>query len=88
VDYSLEKDYYNGLDLKVTYKKQELYVSLFIGTERSKYYKKKKTKRHDYSIVKEIEFSVGFESLTKTNNIYLLNNSHCELLENLINGSK
>lgn len=88
VEYSLEKDYFNGLDIKVTYKKQEVYVSLFIDTDRSRFYKEKKTRRHDYSIVKEIEFSVGFNSLTKKNNIYLLNSSHCEFLEKLINDSK
>ena len=88
VDYSMERDYYNGLDLKVVYNKQEFYISLFIDTSRSRYYKHKKTKRHDYSEINEIELSVEFNSLSKKGSIYLLNNSHIKYLEDSLNETK
>ncbi len=82
VEYSLRLDYYNGLDIKLNYLGKEIYVSLFIDTTRSVYYKRvKTTKRHDYSAVIEITFNVDFDSLTKFGNIYLLNNAHVDLLE-------
>jgi hypothetical protein len=84
VDYSMDRDYYNGLDLKVTHNKKEVYISLFIDTTRSRYFKQKKTKRHDYSIVHEIEFIVDFGSLSKIGSIYVLNQSHVKLLETLM----
>lgn len=88
VDYSMDRDYYNGLDLKITYKKQDIYVSIFIDTSRSRYFKHKKTERHDYSIINEIEFQVSFNSLSKIGYIYLLNNKHVELLENMIHETR
>jgi len=84
VDYSMDRDYYNGLDLKVTHNKKEAYISLFIDTSRSRYFKQKKTKRHDYSTVHEIEFIVDFSSLTEVGSIYVLNQSHIKLLENML----
>lgn len=85
VEYSMAKDYYNGLDIKIVYKGRELFISLFIDTKRSRFYKKKKTDRHDYSQVEEIEFNASFSSLSKFGNIYLLNNNHILLLEEMIN---
>ncbi len=84
VDYSMDRDYYNGLDLKVTHNNKEVYISLYIDTSRSRYFKEKKTKRHDYSTVHEIEFIVDFSSLTKIGSIYVLNQSHVKLLENML----
>lgn len=87
-DYSMDRDYYNGLDLKITYNNQNFYVSIFIDTSRGRYFKHKKIERHDYSIINEIEFQVSFDSLSKIGNIYLLNNKHVELLENMINETR
>lgn len=88
VDYSMDRDYYNGLDLKITHNKKEVFISLFIDTSRSRYFKQIKTQRHDYSTVHEIEFIVDFKSLTKKGSIYLLNQNHIKLLENLLNETK
>ncbi len=88
VDYSMLRDYYNGLDLKVTYNNKEAFISLFIDTSRARYFKEKKTRRHDYSMIHEIELNVAFRSLSKLGSIYVLNEQHIELLENLLNETK
>jgi hypothetical protein len=88
IDYSMERDYYNGLDIKITYKKREFFISLFIDTIRGNYFKHKKTTRHDYSSVHEIELSVNFNSLTKLGSVYVLNQSHIHQLENTLNDIK
>jgi hypothetical protein len=85
VDYSMERDYYNGLDLKVKYKSKEAFVSLFVDTSRSRYFKEKKIFRHNNTVITEIEFIVDFKSLTKLGTIYLLNQGHVKLLQDLIN---
>lgn len=85
VSYSLKKDYFNGLDLGIIHNNKEYYISLMIDTQRSRYFKKRKTERHDYSIFNEIEFIVSFDSLTKKGDIYLLNQSHITLLLKLLN---
>jgi len=87
VEYSMERDYYNGLDLKVRLNGIEVFVSLFIDTSRGRYYKSRKTTRHDYSELREIEFNVDFDSLTKSGTVYLLNLNHVSLLEKLIHGN-
>jgi hypothetical protein len=86
VDYSMDRDYFNGLDLRVTHNNKEVFISLFIDTLRSRYFKQKKTKRHNYSTVHEIEFIVDFNSLTRIGSIDVLNQSHIKLLENILNG--
>lgn len=85
VDYSMNRDYYNGLDLKIIHNNLPVYISIFIDTSRSRYFKMKKTKRHDYSTVYEIEFSVEFDSLSKKGNIYLMNENHIIQLEKILN---
>lgn len=80
VEYSMKKDFYNGLDIKVKYKNIEYYVSLFLDSFRGVYYKKKKKTRHDYSQINEVEFSVQFETLKKFGNIYLLTPDHVNVL--------
>lgn len=80
VEYSMKKDYCDGLDLKLKYTDKEYYVSLYIDSPRGGLYKKKKKTRHDYSAVNEIEFSVGFSTLTKFGSIYLLTKEHIKLL--------
>ena len=81
----MEQDYFNGLDLKITQRNVEYFISLFIDTGRAKFYKRRKKERHDYSIVNEIELKVDFESLKLFGSIYLLNSSHVELLIREIN---
>lgn len=88
VHYSMNRDYYNGLDLRITQNNIDVYVSLFIDTLRGRYFKQKKTERHDYSTVHEIEFSVNFDSLTQKGAIYLLNQEHVIQLETILNETK
>lgn len=85
VQYSMQMDYINGLDLKISYKGNLFFVSLFIDSTRGKYFKGLKKERHDYSQTVEIEFNVDFSSMKKVGNIYLLNKSHIELLIERIN---
>jgi hypothetical protein len=84
IEYSMEIDYYNGLDLKVIYRNSEYFISLFIDTTRGRYYKYKKTTRHDFSEIEEIVFNVDFASLNKIGDFYLLNFEHVNLLEEMI----
>jgi hypothetical protein len=81
VEYSMQMDYFNGLDLKVVYMGVENYVSIFIDTTRGKFFKQRKKMRHDYTSIKEIEFSVAFSNLKKIGNINLLTKDHVFELE-------
>ena len=81
VEYSMKKDYFNGLDIRIVFNGIEFYVSLFIDTHRGDYYKKKKRTRHDYSTINEVEFSVAFSTLKKVGNFYLLTPEHIEILK-------
>jgi len=87
VEYSMQMDYFNGLDLKLSYKGKEYFISLFIDSTRGTYFKKRKKQRHDYSEIVEIEFNLDFSGMSKIGNIYLLNNSHVELLIDRINSN-
>lgn len=84
IEYSMEKDYYNGLDLKIIHEGSTYYISLFIDTQRSNYYKKRKTQRHDYSEIIEIELKATFSSLSKIGEFYLLNNFHVQKVKDQI----
>lgn len=88
VDYSMDRDYFSGLDLRINNGDMEIFVSLFINTSRSRYFKRKKTTRHDYSKVHEVEFIVDFDSLTKLGSIYVLNDGHVQLLKKIIDEIK
>lgn len=81
VEYSMQMDYFNGLDLKVVYKGVVNYVSIFIETSRGKFFKQMKKTRHDYSAINEVEFSVAFSDLRKIGSIYLLTKKHVFELE-------
>jgi hypothetical protein len=85
VSYSMQKDYFNGLDLEIVFHGETSYISIFIDSVRGKYFKKMKTKRHDYTNINEIEFSVDFNSLSKIGNILLLNNNHIEEIIEYLN---
>lgn len=76
VEYSMQMDYFNGLDLRVKYRGEVFFVSLFIDTSRGNYFKQRKKTRHDYSFIKEVEFSVSFSDLKKVGSIYLLTTKH------------
>jgi hypothetical protein len=80
IEYSMEQDYYNGLDIKIDHNEKTYFVSLFIDTQRSTFYKRRKTIRHDYSEVHEIELKVNFSSLSTSGKIYLLNQTHINKL--------
>jgi len=81
VEYSMQMDYFNGLDLKIIYKGNVSFVSLFIDSSRGKYFKNKKTKRDDYSEINGVVFNVDFAKLSKVRNIFLLNQLHVDVLE-------
>lgn len=81
IEYSMEQDYYNGLDLKICHHEKTYFISLFIDTQRSTFYKRRKKIRHDYSEVYEIELKVSLSSLSLFGNIYLLNQTHVTKLE-------
>lgn len=85
VDYSLYQDYAVGIDLIILYNDKEYCISVYIGTNRGKSFKNKKTKRHDYSIITEIELMVSFETLNKVGNFYLLNENHVKNLITKLN---
>lgn len=42
VEYSMQMDYFNGLDLRVKYRGEVFFVSLFIDTSRGNYFKQRK----------------------------------------------
>lgn len=84
VNYSMKKDYYNGLDLSLKYRGKLYHASVFIDTMRGSHYKNRKRYRHDYQDVCEVELAVAFDSLTLVGNIYLLNRDHIALLKDLI----
>lgn len=80
VEYSMHKDFYNGLDIKVRYSQKDYFVSLFIDSSRGTYYKARKRTRHDYTEVNEIEFNVEFSTLKSFGSIYLLTPEHIKIL--------
>jgi len=59
VEYSFLTDTRKGVDLFITYKGTKFAISLFVNTNRSLKYKKKKYKRHNYSGLKEICISIN-----------------------------
>jgi hypothetical protein len=85
VEYSLYTDYYEGLDIKLTYKDAVYFLSVYIKTIRGIVYKEKKTQRHDYDTYKEVRLGVEFASLKKTGEFYLLQKEHISLILELIN---
>lgn len=52
--YSLQQDFYEGIDVLVTYNGQNYVVSLYVQTKRGETFKKKKYKRHQSISVPEI----------------------------------
>lgn len=59
VEYSFLTDTQKGVDLFITYKGTKFAISLFVNTNRSLKYKKKKYKRHNYTDLKEICISIN-----------------------------
>lgn len=80
VGYSLNKDYYDGLDLSLSYSGQAFHLSVYLQTKRSAEFKKKKYTRHDYSGVKEITIPLAFSSLKQLGSIYLCTASHIQIV--------
>lgn len=89
VEYSLHTDYFDGLDLKITHENIVYYLSVFIKTSRGIEFKIKKSNRHNYDSVNEVQLGVNFNSLHQIGDIFLLNSSHIttliELLKNKVN---
>jgi hypothetical protein len=80
VEYSMSKDFYNGLDIRIRFRQKDFYVSLFIDSSRGIYYKTRKKTRHNYMEVNEIEFNVDFSTLQLFGDIYLLTPEHIKIL--------
>lgn len=86
VFYSLQNDFFKGLDLKVTYKSKDYYVSIYLESSRGIHYKTKKYSRHDYSQISEITMEVNKESMFRCGNISLLSDKHLhKLIEKIEN---
>lgn len=87
VFYSLQNDYYKGLDLQVIYKSKVFFVSIYLDSIRGTHYKKKKYSRHDYSSVTEITMEVSKDTMYQCGKINLLTDQHLnkliEKIENL-----
>ena len=59
--YSLQADYFDGIDLQVKFKGETYCVSLFVDTRRANAFKEKKYHRHDYSNRKEITLEIDLK---------------------------
>lgn len=84
VEYSLNDDYYNGLDIKINYNDINYYLSLYINTSRGASFKEQKYKRHNYNDINEIELNVEFNQLKKVGEFYLLTENDIKNVLNLI----
>lgn len=84
VAYSLSKDFYDGLDLRIDTEKGTYYVSVFVNTARSIEHKKAKDLRHDYSHVKEIKLGVNLQDCDAAGNFLLCGQKHIDILLNEI----
>ncbi|MES2652036.1 MAG: hypothetical protein V4663_09855 [Bacteroidota bacterium] len=84
VNYSLSKDYFEGIDITIMYNKVKYSLSIHTATNRAKKYKITKNDRHNYNDVNEIVLSDEFHKLNKFGDFYLLGDFQLkELLENL-----
>lgn len=72
VNYSLSKDYFDGIDITIDYNRTTYAISIFINTNRGKEFKKAKENRHDYRDVKEIILNVDFDHLYKIGHFFVL----------------
>ena len=65
VKYSIQQDYFKGIDVLVKRNGIEYAVNLMIKSSRNKQYKRKKYKRHDYSEMQEIILEIDSNKSTK-----------------------
>jgi len=86
ITYSLKNDYWYGIDIRVTRDDLDFCISLLIDTPRSRFFKEKKEKRHDYTKIKEIILDVNFYELNKIGDFYLLGRKQLEDLNQKIDG--
>ncbi|MET3537264.1 hypothetical protein [Chryseobacterium limigenitum] len=80
VCYSLKTDYISGLDLKISFKNKEYFLSLHLGTERGKEFKLKKNDRHNYSNVPQIILEESLSNLKKHGDFGLFDKGHIKKL--------
>lgn len=81
VSYSLRRDVYDGLDIQVVKNGISYYVSLFVETKKSRRYKKKKYRRHDYGLIKEVCISLNpFDPKYRIGNFSLYQEEHLDYL--------
>lgn len=88
VKYSLFHDYCKGLDLMIKYQNKDFYISTYIGSLRSKFFKEKKYSRHSYKSTHEIHVEADFMTMERFGNIYLFGNNHLEKVINYLNRIK
>lgn len=82
VTYSLQDDYYEGIDITVSSENIKKQISLHTNTNRAKTYKSKKKNRHDYSKSDEIVIEIDLSTTSKkVSDFYLYPD---EVLNNLI----
>ncbi len=88
VRYSLATDYHKGIDISVVCGDGEFGLSILLNTKRGRYFKKRKTYRHDYGRVKEIVLEVDFNSLHKCGDFFLLCEHHIDSVIKLIDDAR
>lgn len=88
VIYSTYADIYEGIDLKLKKDGQVYIVSLFVNTNRSKQFKKRKYKRHDYSNVVEICVMLDLDTAKKVGDFILYDERHINYLLDMMNTYK
>lgn len=79
VSYSLNDDYFKGLDLTVVYNRKTYVVSLYIATPRADHFKEIKYTRHEYG-KNEIVLRLEMDKLQKVKNLYLPDQAVVSLL--------
>lgn len=71
VNYSLKRDYFEGVDILIKRDGVEYSISLMVKTERSTHFKIRKYSRHDYSDLHEIVLEIDLTNCKKVSNFFL-----------------
>lgn len=81
VYYSLNADFKEGVDVRVTYKGKNIAVALFVETKRSQSYKKKKYNRHKQLTIPEVCITINpFDKANYVGDYALYQTSHIQQL--------
>ncbi|MFW6009109.1 MAG: hypothetical protein ACOCP8_07590 [archaeon] len=71
VIYNLELDVKDGIDILIKHNNKKYAINLYVKTDRSKYYRKKKNNRHKEHNFINIDLPIGFEDSYKLGEFYL-----------------